>query len=168
MERYGGPAALGMLRAGAVQLEHPCAAGSGVARAPPSPHRSPSPALTDAELGISGWMLLGMQVAPATVAMENTLAVKFPAVFVCPSLSLGESPCVRCARHGQLRTALAAPRPRGRSVPGLASPSGSRHGELSEDPKRGIGGAWWVYVGLGEQAVLCDAMPCCFNWLVTD
>lgn len=76
-----------------VQLEHPHAAGSGVLRAPLSPHHGSSPALMDAGLGILGWMLLGMQVAPATVAMENTLAVKFPATFMCPSLSLGESPC---------------------------------------------------------------------------
>lgn len=42
-------------------------------------------------MGVSGWMLLGMKVAPATVAMENTSVAKFPAIFTCPSLSSGES-----------------------------------------------------------------------------
>lgn len=58
---------------------------------PAVPHCGSLPAPLDTGLGALGWMLLGMQVAPATVAMENTSVANFPAIFMCPSLSSRES-----------------------------------------------------------------------------
>lgn len=72
---------------------------------PAVPRRDSLPASLDTGLGVSGWMLLGMQVAPATVAMENTSVAKFPAIFMCPSLSSGGPwwmvSQARLALHGQ-------------------------------------------------------------------
>lgn len=87
MEHYTGAAALGMLRAGLAARAPLCCCQWGTVRVPPVPHRDP----LHTGLGVSGWMLLGMQVAPATVAMENTSVAKFPAIFMCPSLSCAES-----------------------------------------------------------------------------
>lgn len=92
VERYRGPAALGMLRARSAQSEHRCAAGSAILRGPTGSALWFFTGSSSSRLGVSGWMLLRMQVAPATVAMENTLAAKYPAIFMCPSLSWGESP----------------------------------------------------------------------------
>lgn len=152
MERYGGPAALGVLRAGSVQPEHPCAASGGVRR---GPHRSCTVALCRLQLQqMLGWVFwdgccLGCKVAPVTVAMENTLLVKFPAILMCPSLSLGESPRVRRARHSRLRTGQAAATSAGHYLCQAwllpAFPTGSWHGKVSEDPKWGV---WGSMVGM--------------------
>lgn len=91
VENYRGPAALEMIRAGLAARAPLCCCWWGTERVPPVPGHDPLPAPLDIGLSVSGWMLLGMQVAPATVAMENNSVAKFPAIFMCPSLSSRES-----------------------------------------------------------------------------
>lgn len=128
--------------------------------------RGSPPAPADAGLGVLGWMLLGMPVAPATVAMENTSLVKFPAIFTCPSLSWGES-----LVSGEPGTAGSAP---GRLPPprwwatACAGPGFSRlflHGKVLEDPKWGF---WGSMAGMHVAGGAGCAMPCRANWLIAD
>lgn len=124
-----------------------------MAGAPLVPRRGSSPAPLDAGLGVPGWMLLGMQVAPATVAMENTWWQNFQ----CPSLSVGEA-----LGSGETGTAGSAPGGCRRAAgtvcarPGSSwlFPLGSGTGRCQRTPEGGFGGARGVCTALGEQVVL--------------
>lgn len=120
MEHYRGPAALGMLRAGLAARASLCCCRWGMVSVPPVPCCDSLPAPLDTGLGVSGWMLLGMQVAPATVAMENTSVAKFPVIFMCPSLSSRES--LVYGEPGMPGSAQAGCGCRGLAVLGLAIP----------------------------------------------
>lgn len=87
-----------------------------------------------------------MQVAPATVAMENTLAAEFPAIFMCLSLSSGVS---LASRHSQLCT---------RQAPlHLCQDWLFLAWEVLEDPKVGVQGSTVGVHGMGGAGERCCA-----------